>query len=85
MLRDLEQPVVCGGGRQHAVRCRLDDPGPRVEVLVDAVAKARELELVVGVLGLVDVLLHVAAVVGDALQGANHRLIGATVQRSPQR
>ena len=47
-------------------------------------AEAGQLELVVGILGLVDVLLHVAAVGGDPLQGADDGLVGAAMQRTPQ-
>ena len=58
LMLPLGEQLVAGG---------LDDRRPRVEVLVDAVAEAHQAEAAVLVLGHVDVLLHVAAVVADLL------------------
>jgi hypothetical protein len=84
-LGEVEQRVVDAELGEHAVAGDLDDLRARVEVLVDAVTEAHEQEPGVLVLGLVDVLLEVAAVVVDHLEHLEHLLVGAAVPRAPER
>ncbi len=69
---------------QQLVAGLLDDRGPRVVVLVDAMAEAHQAEAAGLVLGHVDVLLHVAAVGPDGLEHLDAGLVGPAVQRAPQ-
>ena len=79
--RDVEQRVV-PGDLEHLVDVLLDDPGPRVVVLVDPVAEAHQLLLAV---------LHALEEVGDVVdrldpaQHPQHRLVGAAVERAVER
>ena len=89
----LELAARCRAARRagRARRCTssavvLEDPGPRVVVLVDAVPEAREPEA--GRRGpwpSLHVLLDVAAVGADVLEHLDDGLVGAAVQRAPQR
>ncbi len=67
---------------EHLVDVLLDDPRPRVVVLVDAVAEAHQLLLAV-----LDALEEVGDVVGglDPAQHPQHGLVGAAVQRAVER
>ena len=69
---------------EEPVRGLLDDPGPRVVVLVDPVAEAHQPERVVVILRPVHVLRDVAAVGGDRPEHLQDLLVGAAVERSPQ-
>ena len=72
---DLAQHLVAGG---------LQDLGPGIVVLVDAVAEAEELEGVGLVLGRRDAVLGRHAAVVDALEHLHHFHVGPAVQRPPQ-
>ena len=78
---DLEQRVVAGR-LEHLVDVLLDDPRPRVVVLVDAVAEAHQ-----PLLAVLDALEEVGDVVDrlDPAQHPQHRLVGAAVQRAVER
>ena len=76
----------CAELGEHLVGGVLEDPGPRVVVLVHAVAEAREAERVVRVLRpFTTYFVDVAAVVADALEHLDDGLVRAAVQRTPQR
>ena len=85
LQRDVEQHVLRLQLVEHPLGGALQDLGPRVVVLVHAVPEAREPERVVRVLGPAHRLAHVAAVVADVLEHLHARLVGAAVQRAPQR
>ena len=82
--RDLQQRIVAMAELgQHLVRGLLHDLGARIVVLVDAVAEAHQAEIVLRVLGALDVFR-------DAVDGADlaehlqRRLVGAAVRRAPE-
>ncbi|EKX66764.1 hypothetical protein STRIP9103_03230, partial [Streptomyces ipomoeae 91-03] len=85
LQRDVQQLVGLAEGREDVVRGSLDDLGARVEVLVDPVAEAHQTDAVLLVLHLADEGVDVAAGVADALQHLQHGLVGAAVQRAPER
>ena len=80
-----EQRIVDAHLVQNLVGRLLQDLRARVEVLVDAMAEAHQAEVESFVLGQIDVFLVVAAVGLDHLQHLDDCLVGAAVQRSPQR
>ena len=83
--RDLQLPALDAQPIQH-FRARLLQHGrPRVIVLVDTMPESHEPAVVLLVLGPVDERLRVAALGFDLLQHLDHLLIGAAVQRAPQR
>ena len=61
-----------------------DQLGAWIEILVDAVPKAHQLEMAGLVLGHVQVLGNIAGI-ADLLQHGQHRFVGPTVCRPPQR
>ena len=70
---------------QDLVAGLLHDLGARVEVAIDAVTEAHQLERVILVLGLVDEALDVLfGVVADLVEHVEHCFVGATVGRAPQ-
>ena len=88
---DVQQRIVLLQLRQDLVAGDLDDLGARVVVLVDAVAEAHQAEARVLLLGQLDVLLDVAAVVAGcarasrALPGWRRRAAGPTARRCRRR
>ena len=70
---------------QHAVCRFLENRGSRVEVLVDAVPEPHQPGRVVAVLASLEERLAAAFVFGDFVQHFDHSLIGAAVERAPQR
>ena len=70
-------------GLEHLVAGLLHDPGPRIVVLVDAVAEAHQPEGVVPVLGALDVFGD-AVDRADLLQHLERRLVGAAMRRPPE-
>ena len=84
LLRHVEQRIVQVKLGQQFVATGADDRGTRVAILVDAVPEAHQSEVVVLVLGHVDILLDVATIRGNPLEHVDAGLIGSAVQRSPQ-
>ena len=62
----------------------LDDLGPWVVVLVNAVTKPHQAETGVLVFGHLDELVYVTAIGLDAFEHFENRFVGTTVQGSPQ-
>ena len=85
MLGDGQQWIVVDAEfREHFVGGLLHDPGPRIEILVHAMAETHETEGVVLVLGPGHVLAdprHVA----DLFEHVQHGFVGAAVRGAPQR
>ena len=70
---------------QHLFGDLFDDPGARIEVFVDPVAKTHQADAVLFILDLRDELPDRQFLLLDGLQHIDHRHIGTAVQRSPQR
>ena len=81
--RDVEQRVLAGH-REDLVGGALDDLGPRVVALVDAVAEALEALAARPRLDRRDEVRHVLDA-ADVGQHSDHGLVGPTVARSVQR
>ena len=81
----LQQVVVTAELGQDLVGLFLDDAGARVVVLVDPVAEAHQLDAFFAVLDLADELADVVVALADLLEHLQHGLVGAAVQRAPQR
>ncbi len=62
-----------------------DDPGPGIEVLVDAMAKAHQPERIVLVLGAIDIVGDIAFPGHHVLQHLDDFLVGPAVEGSGQR
>ena len=84
-LGQIEERVFLAVLGQQLVADFLDDLRPGIVVLVDAMAEAHQAELVVLVLGHVDVLAQVAAVGQDHFEHVDAGLVGPAVPFAPQR
>ncbi|MPM32091.1 hypothetical protein SDC9_78650 [bioreactor metagenome] len=85
LLGDGEQFLVAvRGGVGDLVGVALDDRGAGVEVLVDAVAEAHQLDAGLLGLDLLEVVLGGDALVPDRREHLQHGLVGAAVQRAGQ-
>lgn len=81
--RQFQLRVVDAQLLEDLVAGLLHDLGARVEVLVDTMAEAHQLERIVLVLGLLDELVDVGHV-ADLVEHAQHRFVRAAMGRSPQ-
>ncbi len=85
VLGNVQQRVADMELGQHVVAGLLDDLGARVVILIDPVAEAHQPLAAVLVLGRGDELRAVVARLVNLLEHFQHRLVGAAVQRTPQR
>src|SRR5438067_4277167 len=82
---DVEHRIAGAELQEQLVAGLLDDLRPRVEVLVDAVAEAHQAQPCLLVLHLIDELPGGEAALADVLEHLDDFLVGASVQRAPER